>query len=284
MTLFEENTPIAVGELGKTSETPTSFHYAVVHYDEVSGNTYGSAAEASVYSGAKEELVVTFKSTTSTSQLGSHYDLVFIRPQITWQLNKNADTPIRYDIYMKMEQAPFEKAGKDSSGKAGMQNWDDKNFGKYIYRGSVNPSDELSFSEDIYYARLKQNSGNWVNPIANEEIRPISFYVKAIYSVDKGVAQNVAEKNSDVYVVNASEGGTFTAVDDIAAEGVSVVASNGVITVTGVSGTIVVYSTTGQAVATAQGDGGETTIDASNLSGVYIVKGINMIPTKILIK
>ena len=125
----------------------------------------------------------------------------------------------------------------------------------------------------------------WVNPIADYEIRPISYYVKAIYySEDEGVAKNVAEKNSDVYVVNASEGGTFTAVDDIAAEGVSVVASNGVITVTGVSGTIVVYSTTGQAVATAQGDGGETTIDASNLSGVYIVKGINMIPTKILIK
>ncbi len=287
VTLFEKNTPIAVGESGETSETPASFHYAVVHYDEL--GTYGSAAEASVYSGAKEELVVTFNSTTSTSKLGKQYDLVFIRPQITWQLNKDADdvkTPIRYDIYMKMERAQFEEAGDPSSGRtSNVTGWEGANFGKYIYRGSVNPSEGLSFSDDIYYARYKQNSGTWVNPIADYEIRPISYYVKAIYyGEDEGVAQNVAEKNSDVYVVNAAEGGTFTAVDDIAAEGVSVVASNGVITVTGVSGTIVVCSTTGQTVATAQGDGGETTIDASNLSGVYIVKGINMIPTKILIK
>ena len=167
--------------------------------------------------------------------------------------------------------------------------WDDKNFGKYIYRGSVDPSNELSFSEDIYYARLKQNSGNWVNPIANEEIRPISYYVKAIYREDKDVeqklvAKNVAEKNSDVYVVKASAGGTFTAIDDVAAEGFSVEANDGLITVTGAIGTIVVYSATGQAVATAQGDGGVTTIDASNLNGVYIVKANNMKPTKILIK
>ena len=92
------------------------------------------------------------------------------------------------------------------------------------------------------------------------------------------------EKNSDVFAVKASAGGIFTAIDDVAAEGVSVEANDGVITVTGAIGTIVVYSATGQAVATAQGDGGVTTIDASNLNGVYIVKANNMIPTKILIK
>ncbi|MGM9836182.1 MAG: hypothetical protein ACI30L_05490 [Muribaculaceae bacterium] len=290
MTFFAEHLPIAVGETGETSETTTSFHYAVAHFDKP-GNTYGSAAAASEYSGAKEELVVTFNK--PTSQLGSHYDLVFIRPKLTWKLNKDADdvkTPIRYDIYMKMKPAQFEEDGETSSGRtSNVTAWEGENFGKYFYRGSVYPSAGLTFSDEIFYARLKQNSGNWVNPIADEEIRPISYYVKAIYREDADVeqnvvAKNVAEKNSDVYVVDVSEGSTFTAVDDIAAEGVSVVASNGVITVTGVSGTIVVCSTTGQTVATAQGDGGETTIDASNLSGVYIVKGINMIPTKILIK
>lgn len=286
VTLFEEKTPIAVGETG--TGTITGFHYAVVHYDAL--GTYGSAAKASSYSGAKDELVVTF-STTSTSQLGIHYDLVFIRPVVTWTLNKDADdvkTPIRYDIYMKMEQAEFEKNNKPSSGresKPDLVNWEN-NFGKYLKRGSVKKGDELSFSDEIFYARLKQNSGTWVNPIADEEIRPISYYVKAIYSEDayEEAKRNVAEKNSDVFAVKASAGGIFTAIDDVAAEGVSVEANDGVITVTGASGTIVVYSATGQAVATAQGDGGVTTIDASNLNGVYIVKANNMKPTKILIK
>lgn len=281
LTLFAEHAPIAEGETG--TGTITGFHYAVVHYDTDSKNTYGSAAAASVYSGAKEELVVTFNN--PTSQLGSHYDFVFIRPQITWQLNKNADdvkSPIRYDIYMKMEQAQFEIDGDPSSGRTGnVTGWEGNNFGKYFYRGTVYPSAGLTFNDEIFYARRQQNSGTWVNPIDKTEVRPISYYVKAIY---EGVEQNVAEKNSDVCVVNASEGKIFTAVDEIAAEGVSVVASNGVITVTGVSGTIVVCSTTGQAVATAQGDGGVTTIDASNLNGVYIVKANNMKPTKILIK
>lgn len=283
LTLFAEHAPIAEGETG--TGTITGFHYAVVHYDAL--GTYGSAAEASSYSGAKGELVVTFNKPTST--LGSHYDLVFIRPVVTWTLNKDADdlkNLIRYDIYMKMEQAEFEKNNKPSSGRTGnVTEWEGANFGRYLKRGSVKKGEELSFNDEIFYARLKQNSGNWVNPIAAEEIRPISYYVRAIYKEEYNETErNKAEKNSDVYVVKASAGGTFTAVDDIAAEGVSVVASNGVITVTGVSGTIVVCSTTGQTVATAQGDGGETTIDASNLSGVYIVKGINMIPTKILIK
>lgn len=294
VTLYAEHAPIAKGETG--TGTSTDFHYAVVHFDPIvngHSNTYGSEAKASSYSGAKDELVVTF-STTSTSQLGIHYDLVFIRPVVTWTLNKDADdlkNLIRYDIYMKMEQAEFEKNNKPSSGresKPDLANWEN-NFGKYLKRGEVQKGKELSFSDEIFYARLKQNSGTWVNPIADEEIRPISYYVKAIYREDKDVeqklvAKNVAEKNSDVYVVKASAGGTFTAVDDIAAEGVSVVASNGVITVTGAIGTIVVYSATGQTVATAQGDGGVTTIDASNLNGVYIVKANNMKPTKILIK
>ena len=187
-----------------------------------------------------------------------------------------------------MEQAEFEKNNKPSSGresKPDLVNWEN-NFGKYLKRGSVKKGDELSFSDEIFYARLKQNSGTWVNPIADEEIRPISYYVKAIYSEDayEEAKRNVAEKNSDLFAVKASAGGIFTAIDDVAAEGVSVEANDGLITVTGAIGTIVVYSATGQAVATAQGDGGVTTIDASNLNGVYIVKGINMIPTKILIK
>ena len=33
MTFFAEHLPIAVGETGETSETTTSFHYAVAHFD-----------------------------------------------------------------------------------------------------------------------------------------------------------------------------------------------------------------------------------------------------------
>lgn len=282
LTLFAEHAPIAEGETG--TETSTGFHYAVVHYDAL--GTYGSEAEASVYHGTKDELVVTFSTTTST--LGSHYDLVFIRPVLNWELKKTADdvaTPIRYDIYMKIEKAEFEKKGEDSSGRKGnVEDWEGDNFGKYIKRGSVNSGDGSTFADEIYYARRKQSSGTWVNPIADDEIRPVSYYVKAIYSEEANIEKNVKEKNSDVFAVKASAGGIFTAIDDVAAEGVSVEANDGLITVTGAIGTIVVYSATGQAVATAQGDGGVTTIDASNLNGVYIVKANNMKPTKILIK
>lgn len=289
VTLYAEHLPIAVGETGETSETTTSFHYAVVHFDPIvngHSNTYGSEAKASNYSGAKDELVVTF-STTSTSQLGSHYDLVFIRPVVKWTLNKDADdlkNLIRYDIYMKMEQAKFEENGDPSSGRTGnVTGWEGDNFGKYILRTTIE-KDQKSYADEIYYARRKQNSGTWVNPIADDEIRPVSYYVKAVYSDDAVVKQNVKEKNSDVFAVKASAGGIFTAIEGVAAESVSVEANDGLITVTGASGTIVVYSATGQAVATAQGDGGVTTIDASNLNGVYIVKANNMKPTKILIK
>ena len=287
LTLFAEHAPIAEGETG--TGTITGFHYAVVHYDAL--GTYGSAAKASSYSGAKDELVVTFSTTTSTSTLGSHYDLVFIRPVLNWTLDKDADDvkrPIRYDIYMKMEKADFEKVEPvNSSGRKGnVTDWEGDNFGKYKYRGSVNYGDGFTFADEIYYARRKQSSGTWVNPIADDEIRPVSYYVRAIYSEDayEEAKRNVAEKNSDVFAVKASAGGIFTAIDDVAAEGVSVEANDGLITVTGAIGTIVVYSATGQAVATAQGDGGVTTIDASNLNGVYIVKANNMKPTKILIK
>ncbi len=289
MTFFAEHAPIAEGETGETSETTTSFHYAVAHFD-AAGNTYGSAAKASDYHGAKDELVVTFSTTTST--LGSHYDLVFIRPVLNWTLNKAADdvkSPIRYDIYMKMGQAEFEENGDPSSGRTGnVTGWEGDNFGKYILRTTIEKDQSgnlsTSYADEIYYARRQQSSGTWVNPIADDEIRPVSYYVKAVYSDDTEVKKNVAEKNSDVFAVSASAGGIFTAIDDVAAEGVSVEANDGVITVTGAIGTIVVYSATGQAVATAQGDGGVTTIDASNLNGVYIVKAKNMKPTKILIK
>ena len=289
MTFFAEHAPIAVGESGETSDTPTSFHYAVAHFDAAK-NTYGSAAKASSYSGAKDELVVMFNNPTST--LGSHYDLVFIRPVVTWKLNKDADdvaSPIRYDIYMKMGQAKFEENGDPSSGRTGnVTGWEGDNFGKYILRTTIEKDQSgnlsTSYADEIYYARRQQHSGTWVNPIADDEIRPVSYYVKAVYSDDAVVKQNVKEKNSDVFAVKASAGGIFTAIDDVAAEGVSVEANDGVITVTGAIGTIVVYSATGQAVATAQGDGGVTTIDASNLNGVYIVKANNMKPTKILIK
>ena len=289
LTLFAEHAPIAEGETG--TETSTGFHYAVVHYDAL--GTYGSEAEASVYHGAKEELVVMFSTTTST--LGSHYDLVFIRPVLSWKLNKeDADdvkNPIRYDIYMKMEQAEFEENGETSSGRTGnVKGWEGDNFGKYLLRATIEKDQSgklsTSYADEIYYARKQQKTGTWVNPIADDEIRPVSYYVRAIYSEDayEEAKRNVAEKNSDVFAVKASAGGIFTAIDDVAAEGVSVEANDGLITVTGAIGTIVVYSATGQAVATAQGDGGVTTIDASNLNGVYIVKANNMKPTKILIK
>ncbi len=288
LTLFAEHAPIAEGETG--TGTITGFHYAVVHYDAL--GTYGSEAKASSYSGAKDELVVMFSTTTST--LGSHYDLVFIRPVLNWTLNKDADdvkTPIRYDIYMKMEKAEFEKKGEDSSVRTGnVTGWEGDNFGKYLLRTTIEKDQSgklsTSYADEIYYARRKQSSGTWVNPIADDEIRPVSYYVRAIYSEDayEEAKRNVAEKNSDVFAVKASAGGIFTAIDDVAAEGFSVEANDGLITVTGAIGTIVVYSATGQAVATVQGDGGVTTIDASNLNGVYIVKANNMKPTKILIK
>lgn len=291
MTFFAEHAPIAVGETGETSETTTSFHYAVAHFD-ASDNTYGSAAEASVYSGAKDELVVMFNNPSAT--LIKSYYYVIMRPVVTWKLNKSewddVASPIRYEVYLKQEQAEFEKTDNDAY--KGLDSSVDTNefpFGEYKLRTTIEKDSQgnlsTSFADDIYYARKNQYAGSWVNPIAAEEIRPISYYVRAIYKEEYNETErNKAEKNSDVYEVTVTPGGIFTDIEGVSAEGVSVEANDGVITVAGASGTIVVYSATGQAVATAQGDGGVTTIDASNLNGVYIVKANNMKPTKILIK
>ncbi|MGM9804092.1 MAG: hypothetical protein ACI308_07950 [Muribaculaceae bacterium] len=290
VTHYTTHDPIAEGETGSATDDDFSgFYYAVVHFDPIvngHSNTYGSAAKPAQYTGTKDELVVTFNDGAQKAALGKHYDYVFIRPTITWSLNKTTDDvkePLRYDIYMMMEKAQFEVDGKTSSGKAGnVADWE-KAFGKYSLRKSVDAS-TLSFSDEIYYAREQQGTGTWVNPISKDEIRPIYYYVKAVYSDKEDVKQNVAEKNSDVLTVAAGEGGTFTAIDEVWSDNVSVTANNGVITVTGAQGTITVYSATGQTVASAQADGGVTTIDASALNGVYIVKANNMQPTKILIK
>ncbi|MGN0214750.1 MAG: hypothetical protein ACI4AH_08105, partial [Muribaculaceae bacterium] len=283
---YAETTPIAEGENG--SVDGAEFYYAVVHYDDATGNTYGSAAAAAGYTGAISELVVAFEQNSEKAKLGQGYTLVYIRPTISWKVQKDADdvtTPLRYDIYMKVEKAPFEVAGETSSGDAGnISGWEGDNFGKYILRYSTDDGTTTTFSDDIYYARKQQYTGSWVNAADQSEIRPITYYVKAIYSDSDEVAQNEAEKNSNTLELKAGEGGIFTAIDDVQAEGVSVSAEGGVITVTGVTGTITVYSAAGQTVATAEGNGSVTTIDASNLNGIYIVKANNMIPTKILIK
>ena len=287
LTLFAEHAPIAEGETG--TGTITGFHYAVVHYDAL--GTYGSAAKASNYSGAKDELVVTFNNPSAT--LIKSYYYVIMRPEVTWTLNKDADdlkNLIRYEVYLKQEQAEFEKTDNDAyKGLNSSVDTNDFPFGEYKLRTTIEKDSQgnLStvFADDIYYARKNQYAGSWVNPIAAEEIRPISYYVRAIYKEEYNETErNKAEKNSDVYEVTVTPGGIFTDIEGVSAEGVSVEANDGVITVAGASGTIVVYSATGQAVATAQGDGGVTTIDASNLNGVYIVKANNMKPTKILIK
>lgn len=292
VTLYAEHAPIAKGETG--TGTSTDFHYAVVHFDPIvngHSNTYGSEAKASSYSGAKEELVVTFNNPSAT--LIKSYYYVIMRPQITWQLNKDADdvnNPDHYEVYLKQEPAEFEKTDNDAY--KGLDSSVDTNkfpFGEYKLRTTIKKDSQgnlsTSFADDIYYARKNQYAGSWVNPIAAEEIRPISYYVRAIYKEEYNETErNKAEKNSDVYEVTVTPGGIFTDIEGVSAEGVSVEANDGVITVAGASGTIVVYSATGQAVATAQGDGGVITIDASNLNGVYIVKANNMKPTKILIK
>ncbi len=288
LTLFAEHAPIAEGETG--TGTITGFHYAVVHYDAL--GTYGSEAKASSYSGAKDELVVMFNNPSAT--LIKSYYYVIMRPVVTWNLNKSewddVASPIRYEVYLKQEQAEFEKTDNDAyKGLDSSVDTNDFPFGKYKLRTTIEKDSQgnlsTSFADDIYYARKNQYAGSWVNPIAAEEIRPISYYVRAIYKEEYNETErNKAEKNSDVYEVTVTPGGIFTDIEGVSAEGVSVEANDGVITVAGASGTIVVYSATGQAVATAQGDGGVTTIDASNLNGVYIVKANNMKPTKILIK
>ena len=67
-------------------------------------------------------------------------------------------------------------------------------------------------------------------------------------------------------------GDVVTGVEDIATtQDYSIRASDGVITVSGVSGTVYVYSINGKKVAEATADGGTTGIRISH-HGVYIVK------------
>ena len=218
-----------------------------------------------------------------TSKLGINYNLAFIRPIINWEVQQStADVaqPIAYQVWRKVEKAQFELNNEPSTGATGNVNEDA--LGTYEMVAEVD-SDVHQFADDIYYAR-RQQSTSWTAQINEDEIRPVSYYVKAIYSDDDEVAQNEKEKNSYVIAVDASEGGIFTAIDDVQTEGVSVEVRDNHIIVTGIEGTINVYNAAGQLAATAQGDGNVTEIDATGFNGVYVVKAQNMISTKVLIK
>lgn len=290
--LNEETDPIAVGEDGESDGA--EFYYAVVHYDKNTGNTYGSRADAATYAGGQDELVLNLaQPEKGNNRIGYSYNTAFIRPTISWSKMKDADdvkSPIRYEIFRKVDYAEFEKNGQTATAVAEYASGTDigQNLNNYPYMGEyvkvaeVDADKDLSYYEELYYTRKQQSSGNWVNPLSDDEIRPISYYIKAIYSDDEAVAQNVKEKNSNPMTLNAAEGSIFTAVDNIQAEGVSVTAADGVITVTGITGTITVYGANGAVAASAEGNGGATTIPMT--SGVYVVKAVGLNPTKILIK
>lgn len=289
-----ESKPIAVGETQEEA-TGVNFYYAVAHYDKNTGKSYGSAAKAAAYEGSLTELVVNLaQPNKGETHVGYSYNYAFIRPILNWSHIKAAyddvKEPIGYQIWRKVELADFEKNGaaqtvapEMAGGTDGKNITSDPDLGNYKLVATV-AKDVTTYNDDFYYARRPQSTGNWVNPLSADELRPTSYYIKAIFSEDKTVAQNVREKNSGAVKLNLAEGSIFTAIDDVQAEGVSVVAANGVITVTGVVGAITVYGANGQVVAMAEGDGTTTEIDASSLNGVYVVKANNMQPTKILIK
>lgn len=289
-----ESAPIAVGETQEEA-TGVNFNYAVAHYDKNTGKSYGSAAKAAAYEGSLTELVVNLaQPNKGETHVGYSYNYAFIRPILNWSHIKAAyddvKEPIGYQIWRKVELADFEKNGaaqtvapEMAGGTDGKNITSDPDLGNYKLVATV-AKDVTTYNDDFYYARRPQSTGNWVNPLSADELRPTSYYIKAIFSEDETVAQNVREKNSGAVKLNLAEGSIFTAIDDVQAEGVSVVAANGVITVTGVVGAITVYGANGQVVAMAEGDGTTTEIDASSLNGVYVVKANNMQPTKILIK
>ena len=289
-----ESAPIAVGETQEEA-TGVNFHYAVAHYDKNTGKSYGSAAKAAAYEGSLTELVVNLaQPNKGETHVGYSYNYAFIRPILNWSHIKAAyddvKEPIGYQIWRKVELADFEKNGaaqtvapEMAGGTDGKNITSDPDLGNYKLVATV-AKDVTTYNDDFYYARRPQSTGNWVNPLSADELRPTSYYIKAIFSEDETVARNVREKNSGAVKLNLAEGSIFTAIDDVQAEGVSVVAANGVITVTGVVGAITVYGANGQVVAMAEGDGTTTEIDASSLNGVYVVKANNMQPTKILIK
>ena len=275
---YSEADPIAVGENGNCE--PAFFSYSVVHFDDL-GNTYGSEAIDAQYTGSNDELVINIPS--KTSKLGTSYNLAFIRPLINWEIQQTTTDvaqPIAYQIWRKVEKAEFELNNEQNSGATGNVNEDALGTFEMVAEVESNVS---QFSDDIYYARRKQTT-SWTSQIAEDEIRPVSYYIKAIYSDDSNVAQNEKEKNSYVIAVQASEGGVFTAIDDVQAEGISVEVRDNHIIVTGIEGTINVYNAAGQLAATAQGNGNATEIDATGFNGVYVVKAHNMTSTKILIK
>ena len=285
-----ESSPIAVGE--ESASDNAEFSYAVAHFDNNTGNTYGSEAKSSMFMGEKEELVVALAETDKTNtRLGYDYNNAYVRPLLSWSHTKLSDdvkSPIRYEIFRKVEKAEFEKAevATETATNDGndLVNMTNGPLGEFVKVAEV-AADVKSYNDQFYYKRKPQTTGNWVNQLAAEELRPTSYYIKAIYSDDAVVAQNIREKNSAVISLNLAEGSVFTAVNEVEAEGVSVVAENGIITVTGVAGNIAVYNANGQAVANANGDGSVTEIDATSLEGgVYVVKADNMKPTKILIK
>ncbi|MGN0213684.1 MAG: T9SS type A sorting domain-containing protein [Muribaculaceae bacterium] len=277
--LYPEASPISVGETKCGGYA--FFSYSVVHFDN-KNNTYGSEAFDAEFIGATNELVVDVPSKTST--LHYNNERVFIRPIIRWELQQSSSdvaTPIGYQVWRKIEKATFELNNEENSGATSNVNED--NLGTYEMVASFDNTVTL-YSDEIYYARRNQTTST-LAAITEDEVRSVSYYVKAIYSDDEEVAQNEREKNSAAVAIVAAEGGIFTSIEDVQAQGVAVVAENGLITVTGVQGTINVYNAAGQLVATANSNGDVTDIDASRFNGVYVVKAQNMtMTTKVLIK
>ena len=289
-----ESAPIAEGE-EETLAKKEIFHYAVAYFDNNNHTSYGSKAESASYSGKHNELVVSLaQPNNGDTRVGYSYNYAFIRPVLNWSHIKAAcddvKSPIRYEICRKVELAEFEKSTAAEAVVAEMaptastdvKDLTNGTLDEYVKIGEVAP-EVTTYNDDFYYARRKQTTGHWVNPLSADELRPTSYYVKAIFDDGTSVAQNIKEKNSATVDLDLANGSIFTAIDDVQAEGVSVVAANGVITVTGVVGTIAVYDASGRVVAEAEGDGTTTNIDAAALSGVYVVKSNGMKPIKVII-
>ena len=291
ITINGESNPIAVGE-SNICDDFAEFNYALVHFDNNTGNTYGSAAETASFSGTKDELVVNLtEGNKGDVRVGYDYNNAYIRPVLSWvqtKTNNDVKAPIRYEIFRKVEKAPFERLDMATSEYISEVKVDnplnitDGILNEYVKVAEV-ASNVTSYRDEFYYRRKPQTNYQ-AGKLSDDELRPTSYYIKAIYAEESdNVAQNIREKNSDIITLNLAEGSIFTAISDVHAEDMSVTAQGGYITVTGVTGEITVYNADGKMVASADGNGDTTEIEAGQ-SGVYFVKAAGYNTTKILIK
>lgn len=273
-----EAAPIAEGETGSATNNNTgAWSYAVAHYD-AKGNTYGSQAKATPYTGARDELVLTVTpeiKAANFSQPGNYNIYTVVTIKWSRRLDMADTQPSKFEIYMKKNGTDVATPAAESAA-APMD----------MEAGFVKIADDVTADKDSYTFTetylSKWQSENKKKYTKEELAKSLEgqyeVYVKMI------TTDNDKAKNSYIASPIPDAGANiYTGIEGVEAQEMDVKVVNGVVEVNGVYGMIKVIDATGAVAAEAVGTGDVTEIEGLG-TGVYVVTAQDMKPTKILIK